>query len=384
MKRFFKAIGFLFLLTSCHTSPLHVTEDISPRRVPSAVSVALPSATQLFLKGKFLGKKTRFWYEDHYNEDLDLSVRRPAVNMSGTVFAEKYDKTGMTLFANFYHHGRFWFARVPQVGVKNVYLQLSYFPPKIGNMFIAAHSLLRFEMLEAHPVELVALMPDEATLNQLAKMDVSHQLQTLPAAHEGASYNLHNVVLSAESQWSQTDPKKAYDLIRGQHGAFMQIVRFASTEARLEEFYESGWPTSQITLENKQNLDRILAKGLQISQTDGISKEYNTFKYNCTTEAFRILQEAGGDQDQRLGFIRRYMETRVPTLAPMKAAQYGGIEVVPMALDPSLGEESFEAYTRVDLNKNRDICHPGTVPQNCPDLKNAKEVLRKASFQVDP
>ena len=126
----------------------------------SAQSTVVPTAEELFMEGKFSVKKSIFrpFDENHYGEALDLSERRPMVNVEESVFGAKYSKPGSKLFSNFYHNGRFYLARVPDRGVRNTYFQLSYFPPQIAGKYIAAHSLLRFEMEQNSPIELVAPM----------------------------------------------------------------------------------------------------------------------------------------------------------------------------------------------------------------------------------
>lgn len=353
--------------------------------VSSTVALAqtVPTPDQLFMRGTFEGKKARFYHENHYGEELDLSERRPVVNLEGTVFETKYGRPDSTLYANFYHAGKFYVVRVPNDGVNRVFFQLAYFPPKILGRYIAAHSLLRFEMKK--PIELVAEMPDETKLLNLGQMDPARAIESLPAELTGEPFKITNVAISAEAQWSKNDPKKAYNLKRGQLGAFMNIVRFVSMETRLIEFFKVGNPASQIELHhNNEDLDAVLKIGLERSQADGISKIYSTLFYNCTTLAFEVVEQALRYVDNRLGFIRSYAQERVPTMATKKLEYYHGKEVVPLQLDESLAKEMKAAYDRVILDPNHGVRGSAITETNMKVIEQAEETMRKAGLIARP
>ncbi len=315
--------------------------------VTPAFAQVLPSAEDLFLRGVFKPGPARIIDENHRGQELDLHVRRPVFDLWGTVLAERYGRPGTRLIANFYHSGKFYIARAPTTGVKNVYFVRSYFPLSFLGHHLFAHSLMRIEMND--PVELVAEMPDEQELNRLRRLSHEEQVRQLPAPLTGEGNTITNLAVSAEAQWTRDDPKKEYSLVRGERGAFVQIVRIMSLQTRFEEFYQTGDPTSQDKL-NSSGLDSILRKSIDKSQSEGLASVYNTINYNCTTLIMDILERALGKSDHRLGFIRKILERRIPTIANYKVDYYGANAYVPMQLDPSLVHESAAAYAKLSAS----------------------------------
>jgi hypothetical protein len=190
--------------------------------------------------------------------------------------------------------------------------------------------------------------------------------------------------MSAEAQWTQDDPHKAYDLVRGKRGAFTQIVRMVSMTERIEGALQSGNPASQMRLPfcNGEG-DRVLAESLRTSQADGISKVYDTLWYNCTTLAFDVLERSGSVSDQRLGFIRNFMQRRIPVISPSLLTAYGGIRVAPMGADPSLARETAEAYSRAFANGN-EPCPPGMPAANCQTVNEMIDLITNAANSDSP
>ncbi len=374
--RWLSALPLLALLLGC-TSP----RDRKPQSVEASLAndlrithLNVPSADELFLTGIFPVKRAlwRLLDEDHYGEAMDLSVRRPVVNLAGTVFEAKYGRSGTKLLANFYHEGAFHIVRLPDQAVGRVLFQLSYFPPLVGGRYIAAHSLLRFELDQ--PLEIVAPMPDLAQLAALAAAAPADRLNLLPVEADGVT--LRNVAISAEAQWTQNDTHRAYDLRRGKNGAFIQIVRFMSISERFKEFYGSGNPVSQIVLETEHG-DAILAEALRTSQADALNRLYDTFWYNCTTIAFDMVERASGLRDRRLGFIRSFMGRRIPVTAPRKLEEYGGLDALPITMDPTLLDESLIGYRSEIQATNRAECPAGMDAPNCENVRRAIQTLRE-------
>jgi hypothetical protein len=316
---------------------------LSQAQVPS-----VPSAEELFLRGTFQPKKPwhRFLDFNRFGRELDLSERRPVVDLSGTVFEQKYGREGSHLIANFYHGGRFFIARLPKDGVKSINFQLNYFPPRIPvlKMYFAAHALLRFEMNPDQPIELVAEMPDELRLETLRAASQQDRVNLLPFETEATTIRLKNIGVSAEAQWTKDDRHQAYDLVRGALGNFVQIIRFVSMQERFENFFAAGDPVTQIDfqVEDPDKRSAILLEAIKASQSDGIKKLYDTFWFNCTTRAFDIVQKVLGN-DLRLGFIRAFIQRRIPTVAAFKAMALGGRRDDPMNLDLSLAGEAQAA-----------------------------------------
>ncbi|HVK60423.1 MAG TPA: hypothetical protein VM432_02685 [Bdellovibrionales bacterium] len=368
-------LGLTALVTISACTSNSVKDELGNRGVAGTYDV--PSADALFLRGKYLYKSTAQLTEKHYGEELDLSQRRPVVNLSGTLFYAKYGDGRSTLIANLFHDGKFWIARVPNEGVKNVYFILSYFPPKILGQYVAAHSLLRFEMDDARPVELVAEMPDEAELAKLQSLSPSEAFKRLPNALEDSAHRLKNIAISAEAQWTKNDRYKSYDLKRGLLNAYIQVVRVVSMEERFRNFFDNGRPVNQIKLETDKPLSPILTEGLALSQRDGLTKVYNTLQYNCTTLAFDIVELGLKAKDPRVGEIRKYMQKRVPILSPAKLKGYGGeTEVVPMQMDSSLAAEALAALKDQVIVPKRPLCPADFNAEQCSSIKQAVNVVK--------
>ena len=348
--------------------------------VVPVLAQGLPNAEDMFLRGIFKPGPARIVDENHRGRELDLHVRRPVFDLWGTVLAERYGRPGTRLIANFYHSGKFYIARVPTAGVKNVYFVRSYFPLSFLGHHLFAHSLMRIEM--ANPVELVAEMPDEQELNRLRRLSHEDQFRQLPATLTGEDNKIINLAVSAEAQWTKDDRKKEYGLVRGERGAFIQIVRMMSMQTRLEEFYQTGNPTSQDKL-NSSRFDSILRESIDKSVSEGLNSVYNTINYNCTTLIMDILERALGKSDHRLGFIRKTLERRVPAIANYKVDYYGASEYVPMQLDPTLVPESAAAYAKltasgIDPLKNRLLSN-----EQRKNISRAIEFIKASSAHGD-
>lgn len=314
---------------------------------------SIPTCETLLMRGIFPFPKPWFkpWYENHYGESLDLSARRPAVNLAGTIFDLKYGRPGTYLMGNFYHAGRFYIVRIPNKAVRHLYFHLSYFPPKILGRYVAAHSLNRLELDPSMPLELVTEMPDENFVDSLQGASAQDAIARLPEPLDSLNprHRLLNIVISAEASFTKTDKNPSYNLVRGALGAFMQIDRFESMEVRIEDFLTKGEPVSEFFLELPPDLrERALSVALATSEQDGLSRLYDTFNYNCTTKAFQIIESVIGP-DPRLGFIRKFFERRVPILAPFKLKADGSLFAYP--LETQLNSQSLAMETAIAVER---------------------------------
>jgi hypothetical protein len=363
-------LSLSFLVLSCSTAPTSIRH---PQSVDLSDAV-IPTPEVLFLVGRFMLKKPSLkpWYDDHYGEELDLSIKRPTVNLAGTVFAAKYAKAGTRLQANFFHDGKFYIARVPEHGAKGIYFEIAHFPPE----FVAAHVLYRVEMESGHPIELVAEMPDLEHLQVMQRLLPEQVIESLPPELSGDDFKIQNVGISTEAHWTKEDPKQSYDLARGQHGAYLRITRFVSMKVRFKDFYKVGNSTTQIKMPVTKDSNKVLAVGLDFSEREGLDHLYSTGNDNCETTALDIYETATGVKDPRIGFIRKFIDRRIPVLAPQTLAQYGGIEVAPMHLDPTLSSESLAAYRDVIVMPRRLLCPAGLAPAHCKNLRDAEALLK--------
>ena len=326
------------------------------------------SAESLFLKGNvgFKKRKLHPFDENHFGKELDLSVRRPAVNLTGTVWGNKFAKPGFTVYGNFQHHDKFWIARVPDQGVNRVFMHIAYFAPIVMKKYLGGHTYLRFEMKPDAPIEIVAAMPTE---DELSANSISTDLELSPSDRL-----IYNIGLTTEAQWIKEDKKKKYDFLRGKNGAFTQITRFISIHQRLWNFLSNGDPVKQVEFKI-ENPDNVLKVGLEKSEKDALNVRYDTLGQNCTTTAFDIIEEGSGVRDRRFQPIRKWLQKRIPTLVVPKTRVYGGTAPIPTISDETLRREWKEVYEWEIVQNHREICGPDIIPAHCENSKNAiKEI----------
>lgn len=329
-----------------------------------SLGVWTPTARELFLYGEFPAPAPGSWTvfnERRAGQPLDLSVRRPTVNLEGTIFGAKYGRPGTRVQANFFHRGRHWIVRVPLEGLQRDIFQVAYFAPRLPLVgYIAGHALHRLEMAEGFPIEIVAPMPTAAELAELASMSEEAAIAVLPEPQQLET--VHNVAISAEAQWVIADPGRRYSLPRGVRGAFTNVIRFMAMEERLVDHIRSGHPIWQAEVRverpdgTTRDIQQVLLKGLDLSERVGISCVYNTISNNCLTTAFEILHEALGLRDQRFGFIRRYFQGRIPTMIGPVIDHFGGVEIMLAHEDPSLERELRAARQRAGALNQVRVC----------------------------
>jgi hypothetical protein len=379
MKRLhFGLITFLvFSLFSC--------SSLNTKRSPSSdglvlenrpidvVQAVVPTKEQLFLSGKFTLEKKRF-HEDHYGEQLDLSVRRPVVDLAGTIFEKKYGAPGSHLIANFYHKGSFYIARINKQAIENIYFEIAYFPPVIMKKYLAAHNFLRLETKADTPVELVAPMPDIDLLELLRRSDEEDALALLPIIN---IIPIKNFGVTSEAQWVVDDEKKAYSLLRGKKGAFIQIIRFVAFEERLKGFFKNGYKIRQFKIDKSEIADRIVDVSIKKSQKDGIGELYDTIKYNCSTQAFDIIEEALEIKDKRFGFIRKYLQKSLAAFSGPKVESYGATEVEIAHKDITVIEELRSSYDKIVVEAGRDLCPEKMGKESCNNLTEAEKFIKE-------
>ncbi len=370
MNRSVLIIAALSLLYSCTTPS---------RKLASVDSLKTLTAKDLFLEGNFdlHKRKNRPFDEDHFGKELDLSQRRPSVNLNHSIFGQKYAKDGFQVIGNFYHLKQFWIVRVPSVGVKNIYMHISYFPPIVLGKYIAAHTLLRFRFDESTPIEIVAPMPDQKELARLNSMHAEDALSELPEPFsDDPKYILRDVALSAEAQWTKDDPKAAYDLVRGENAAYVQITRFESVQTRMWDFFSSGNPQVQIEFGKISDPDKVLNEGFKLSEREGLHTFYDTLLHNCTTTAFKIIELGTGKKDKRFLPIFKFLQTRVPTLSRSKIKYYDGLPATDMVDDETLRKDWLEVYQREFEQNKKPICADGMIKRHCDNVNKAVEKMK--------
>jgi hypothetical protein len=276
---------------------------------------------------------------------LDLSERRPIVMLDGSAFESFYGaQNDTTLVANIYHRGRFWIARVPRNGVQSTSFLRSFFMPFV------AHSLVRFEMAPDTPIQLLAEVPSQADADQ------QHFPQAL-----SQPILLFNVAVTAEAQWTKTDPYRRYNLFRGALGKFVQITRVVSMEERFRNYYLTGNGTFMQKINwSPAESSAALLYAFQRSESDGINTYYNTVYYNCATTALSILSRVQRIPDnfcQQVSMAvgrNLLLSDFVPYLTGLYGLNARGFHPGPslrMELDPSLQAEALTAWEHLDFNE---------------------------------
>jgi hypothetical protein len=337
----------------------------------------VPSADQVFIKGSvhYGKRKTRPFDENHFGEEIDLSERRPAFNLAGTVYGVKFAKAGHSVIGNFYHHEKFWIVRVPDNSVNRVFVHFAYFEPVVMKKYLGGHSYLRFELKPESPVEIVARMPDEHDLKNLQDLNPEQRLDAIaPTDLNEKDRFIYNIGLTAEAQWSKTDAKKKYDFIRGEKNAFTQITRFISIHHRLWGHLSYGDPLKQVELKIEDGT-KVLKTGLMVSERDALSLRYDTLGQNCTTTVFDILEAGTGLKDRRFDPLRKWFQKRIPGLAIPKTKVWGGGKLIPTIDDLSLRHEWKETYEWEMVEHQREICGPSVSAAHCQNSKNAVEKI---------
>jgi hypothetical protein len=361
----------LFSCSSLNKRSPSSDEMMAPRAIIVDEPV-VPTKEKLFIKGKFSLEKKRF-HEDHYGEELDLTVRRPVVDLAGTIFEKKYGTPDTYLIANFYHKGSFYIARINKKAVENIYFEIAYFPPVIMKKYLAAHNFLRIETKEETPVELVAPMPDVDQLEMLSRSDEENALALLPNIN---IIPVRNFGISSEAQWVVDDKKKAYGLMRGKKGAFIQIIRFVAFEERLKGFFKNGYQIRQFKINKNENFDKVIDVAIKKSQQDGIGELYDTIKYNCSTQAFDIIEESLNIHDNRFGFIRKNIQKSLSAFSGPKIESYGAEEVALAHKDPTVVKELAAAYQKIVVEPAREICPEKIGKGSCKNLMEAEKFIK--------
>lgn len=194
----------------------------------------------------------------HKGKRLDTSIRR-SILLADT----KPEEIG---FYNFFHEGKFWYARVPDNAVEEVIFQVEYFPAIVP----AAHTQLRFRFKEGR--ELVLSPQGTADLPKVAK--------------------IRDLVFSGEATFAADQPQK-YDLVKGMFNHFALSLRVLSLQAKAAQMVtERGHQVRQILVKlSDAEKQRVFRDALKRSHAAGMSRMYNTVLKSCTTEVFDLLDD---------------------------------------------------------------------------------------------
>jgi hypothetical protein len=209
---------------------------------------------------------------------IDTSWQRPVVPISQAAAEAAEVPPGYFAIANFTHQGRYWIAMIPMGGVEEVIFQMEHFKfftqdkhPGFG--VPSAHTELRFKF---KPGMDVILVPQ----SQLAR-----------AEGQKSEVRLSDIIYSVEL----VGPKNVNDFnfVSGMLGDFAIVYRFCSLHDKFnymitQQHHKVEQWALNVTDEQKQ---KLLLNAIATSYQEGLGSIYNTASKNCTSEAFRLLDE---------------------------------------------------------------------------------------------
>lgn len=167
--------------------------------------------------------------------------------------------------ANIAHGGKFYRARVDLKKIKHVIFQIVHFEAIVP----AAHTQLRFDLLEGEDLELV---------NQY---DENDKVRT------------RSLIYSLEAN---TQPGDEYDLIQGMKKKYKIAHRARSFEDVVEtQILNDRSEIDQYLLNfNPEVSAKILVELFEQAEKEGMRKFYHTLRKNCTTELFKAINRVVG------------------------------------------------------------------------------------------
>lgn len=171
----------------------------------------------------------------------------------------------MIEIANVAHAGKFYRARVDLKKIKHVIFQIVHFEAIVP----AAHTQLRFELLEGQELELV---------NQY---DESDKVRT------------RSLIYSLEAN---IQPGDEYDLIKGLKKRYKIAHRARSFEDVVEtQVLNDRSEIDQYLLNFNADISaKILVELFEQAEREGMRKFYHTLTKNCTTELFKAINRVVG------------------------------------------------------------------------------------------
>jgi hypothetical protein len=167
---------------------------------------------------------------------------------------------GYVFAANTQIEGRFYVAKIPVNGVKDVIAQVEHFPPEA----IAAHTQLRFQFKDR-----VELLPQAA------------------GSKDPVVYT-RDLVFSGEYAAPQHVP---FDLVKGELNHFAINYRLMDLKFKYDYMVErQGHRVDQYRLKLSRGEKSGMLKGaFGIATKAGMHTMYNTLANSCTTEMFHVI-----------------------------------------------------------------------------------------------
>ena len=209
--------------------------------------------------------------------------RRSAQILSNEQAAKYFEiKADHMVIANFRHQEKFWVAQIPIKQVKNVILQVQYFPLQGISFVEIAHTQLRFDMMENFKVELVEQSQAPGTTPQ--RLSLSRML-----------FSVENIGPYGE----------AFDAMKGFKGYYNIAYRAVSLDDKYDWMVRVlGHEVKQMPLNlSSKDSGRLLERALNEADYWSTSRGYHTLNPNCATELFVIIDEVMGIKHQPIPSI---------------------------------------------------------------------------------
>lgn len=237
--------------------------------------------------------------------------------------------------ANFYHAGRFWFAAIDPAQIEQVYYQIEHF--KMSPLF--GHNQIRFRLNRNYPAELTEQAP---SVGNLPLHTTVSDLAFSAEAVRGIGKSFFNFQDGLENGFAIS-----YKLVSLDTRYYWMITR---AKDRVEQI--------ELNLTQSQ-MAAVLTHAIALGTEFGENYFYHLVTRNCTTELFRVLDEA-------LGFVRS------PSIAQRSASALGG-QTYPLFAEMGLKSRH--------LLKNRKTAHGPDLDQ---DVEYLAQMARELPEPVHP
>ena len=195
----------------------------------------------------------------HRGVPIDTHRKRP----SKIIYEDDHE----ILVANFRHDNEFHQAHISKQGVQDVYFRINRFPGPAG--MTPAHTLFYFRMKPGSEVLLegVRNIPDLSNPTRVSDFVVS------------ADYAAPRGVM--------------YELLKSMQPEYMSVIDLSSSTDYAARGEDPNFALQYVKFTVSDDVkNRVLSSAIHMSDKRGLSYVYNLMNLNCTTEAFRILDDS--------------------------------------------------------------------------------------------
>ncbi len=176
---------------------------------------------------------------------------------------------GKVVVANFSHLNKFWIAQIPVQQVKNLILQIQYFPvlsfPKID----IAHTQFLFEFEEGAEILLLPQIKNPSAPSPI---------------------KLNRMIFSVENIGPYGELFDAFKGLKGHYNLAYRAVSLSDKYKWMVEEFGNVVEQKQVKLQAAQ-VRSVLLESLRRATEWSTRREYNTLRVNCVSEQFSILDQ---------------------------------------------------------------------------------------------